>query len=211
MKIKALAITSLFVAAGALQGQAQDALSANAVGYVKKTFNPGFTLFANPLIAENNTVASLLADAPAGTTVYKFNPSSGFAANSNIAGLGWLDTAMTLEPGEGAFISVPDGAEVNAIFVGQVAQGDLSTEFPAGFSLASSQVPQAGGIATDLGLDAASVSAVYTFSNETQSYTAFPSIAGIGFLTEPSVAIGESVFIDAPAAGSWDRSFSVSQ
>lgn len=210
MKIKALAITSLFVAAGALQGQAQEAFSANAVGYVKKSFGPGFSLFSNPLIAENNTVASLLADAPAGTIVYKFNPETGFAANSNIAGLGWLDTAMTLEPGEGAFISVPDGAQVDAIFVGEVAQGELTTDFPAGFSLASSQVPQEAPI-TQLGLDANSVSAVYKFDNASNGYTAFPAIAGVGFLPEPTIGIGEAVFLEAAAPGSWTRTFSVSE
>ena len=214
MKIKALAITSLLVAAGALQGQAQSVDSANAVGYVKKTFGPGFHLFSNPLIAEDNTVASLFGTVPGGTTVYKFDAAtSGFTPNPYVAFLNqFTDTAMTLVPGEGAFISVPDGGSVEAIFVGEVAQGNLETQFPAGFSLISSQVPQAGGIASDLGLDPATVSEVYKFDNATGAYQPFPSNPAFGgFLQEPSLAIGEAVFINAPDAGSWTREFTVSQ
>lgn len=219
MKIQALAITSLFVAVGALQGQAQEQSSANAVGYVKKTFSAGFTLFSNPLVAEDNKVASLMPAPAAGTIVYKFNPAtSGFVANSYleiVPGLaGWLDDSMTLVPGEAAFISVPAGQSVDAIFVGTVAQGDLSTSFPAGFSLISSQVPQAGKISADLGLSVDNVNAVYTFDNASQGYTAFPvtEIPGVGTLfDDPAIAIGEGVFLDASAEGSWDRSFSVSE
>jgi hypothetical protein len=209
MKIKALAITSLLVAAGALQGQAQEVSSANAVGYVKKTFGAGFSLFSNPLMAEDNTVAALLPGVPTGTVVYKFDPATGFSSNTFVGV--WLDSAMTLVPGEGAFINVPAGSTAEAIFVGEVPQGNLVTEFPAGFSLASSQVPQAGLIATDLGLNPASVSNVYTFDNATQSYSTFTPIPGLGFLTEPTVAIGEAVFLEASAAGNWTRDFTVSE
>lgn len=217
MKIKALAITSLFVAVGALQGQAQE--SANAVGYVKKSFSAGFTLFSNPLIAEDNKVASLIPAPAPGTIVYKYNAeASSFVANSYlelVPGLaGWLDDAMTLVPGEGAFISVPAEQSVDAIFVGTVPQGELSTSFPAGFSLISSQVPQAGKISADLGLATDNVSAVYTFDNASNGYTAYPVtvIPGVGTLfDDPAIGIGEAVFLDASAAGSWDRTFSVSE
>ncbi len=206
MKIKALAITSLLVAAGALQGQAQNSI--NAVGYVKKTFGEGFTLFSNPLIAEDNTVASLMPSPPIGTIVYKFVEGS-FVNNTYVGA--WLDTNMSLQPGEGAFIFVPEGQSLEAIFVGEVPQGTLTTEFPAGFSLAASQVPQAGTIATDLGLDPASVSNVYTFNTDTQGYSTFASIPGLGFLTEPTIAIGEAVFLESAEGGSWTREFTVSE
>jgi hypothetical protein len=43
------------------------------VGYVRKTVPPGWSMLANPWIASDNSVPALLADAPDGTLVFKWN------------------------------------------------------------------------------------------------------------------------------------------
>jgi hypothetical protein len=52
---------------------AQAVYSVNAVGFVKVTVPAGFSMIANPLKAPTNTVGALFADAPDGTTVYKYD------------------------------------------------------------------------------------------------------------------------------------------
>jgi hypothetical protein len=93
-------------------------------------------------------------------------------------------------------------------FVGEVKQGSLSTPLSAGFNLVASQVPQAGKIQTDLGLVLANNEAVYKFDAQTQQYSIF--IYDDEWLpSEPTLAVGEGVWVRKAAAGSWNRNFSV--
>jgi hypothetical protein len=76
---------------------------------------------------------------------------------------------MTLDPGEGAFIFNP-GAAFNALFVGEVKQGALTTPECQGFQIVASQVPQTGALDSDLGFPVADGDTVYLFNNATGSY-----------------------------------------
>lgn len=187
---------------------AQSVFSVNAVGYVNVTARPGFNLIANPLTAANNTVGALITGAPNGATIYKFDSAGGqFSVNAFVFGA-WQNPAETLNPGEGAFFLNPTAADVRITFVGEVPQGSLSTPLPAGFSIKASQVPQAGTL-TALGFPAAQGDTVFQFDAATQGFATATFAFGSWQPAEPSLAVGESVFVNKAAAGSWDRTFSV--
>jgi hypothetical protein len=198
-------LTAALSAAGVAGSAAADVFSANIVGYVTKDLVAGFNLIANPLDS-GNTVASVFADAPVGTVVFKYN-GTGFDSALNDEFDGWLGD-ISIEPGEGVFVNSP--AATTVTFVGEVRTGDLSTPLGAGFTIASSQVPQAGGIETDLGYTPAVNDTIFVFNGT--SYDAFLFDEFDGWLpSEPSLEVAQSVWISKGAAGSWDRTFTVDQ
>jgi hypothetical protein len=97
---------------------------------------------------------------------------------------------------------------VTVTFVGDVKQGTLTTPITQGFSIVSSQVPQEGGMQTVLGFVPANGDTVYKWNPATQVY------ATLGYefdewSQEPVLGIAEAVFLNAVAAKSWDRTFTV--
>jgi hypothetical protein len=87
-------------------------------------------------------------------------------------------------------------------------QGTLANAIPVGFSIRASQVPQAGPVDT-LGLTTlATFDNLYQWNGTTYTiYTVLPG--GTWDPSVPSLALAESVFINASAATSWNRTFSV--
>jgi hypothetical protein len=211
MRTKTLLLAAVLSAAGAATSLAQAVYSVNAVGYVNKALVPGFQMIANPLdnkSAGGNTVSNLFTTVPEGTTIYKFAAPGGFSANGFEFGE-WANPTQTLNPGEGAFIFIPGTANVTVTFVGEVKQGTaLTTPIPQGFSIAASQVPQAGLIQTDLGYVPEDGDTVYQFNTTSKSYVTLGFEFG-EWSQQPTLAIGESVFIKSPSAKSWVRNFSV--
>ena len=203
---KALIVTAL-LAAGSVQAQDGAVFSANAVGYVKKAITTGFNMVANPLVAESNVVSDLFAAAPAGTSVFKFVGGSFQSAQQPAPGL-WVGplASQELVPGEGVWVQSPGDFEM--VFVGEVEQGDLTVELPAGFSMASSRVPQQGALQGDLGFPAAQGLQVFQFVNGGFATSQAPLPTG-AFLSDPTVAVGEAFWVNAPSALTWTRSFDV--
>jgi len=208
MRTKTLLVTAALGAAGVSSAIAQ-VYSVNAVGYVNVPVKKGFNLVANPLDAGagNNTVAKLLTGVPDGTIVYTFTPAGGYSLNTLDFGE-WTNPNEELAPGKGFFVFNSSAGDVTVTFVGEVKQGTLSTPLAAGYNLVASQVPQAGKISTDLKLTPAEGDGVYTYAN-VGGYTIFTFDFGAWDPTEPSIAVGEGVFVKKVAAGAWDRTFSV--
>jgi hypothetical protein len=120
----------------------------------------------------------------------------------------WGDPAMTLNPGEGAFIQNISGATFKALFVGEVKQGTLSTPLVKGFQIVSSQVPQAGAVDSVLGFAPEDGDTVYRFNNATGAYTS--ATYEFGEWVAPSLNVGEAFFLNKQGTGSvWTRTFSV--
>jgi hypothetical protein len=189
--------------------------SVNAVGYVNTEIPAGgdagaFALICNPLDAGEgmNTVGNLITGINVGSFAYKFNNATGTYDVNQYLGV-WTKADMSLAPGEGIFFLNPvGGAAVTITFVGEVKQGDLSTPIAKGFQFISSQVPQAGLLSTDLGFPAAAGDQVFQFNKTTQAYVQ-SNFFGVWAPAEPTVAVGEAVFLNAANDGSWDRTFSV--
>jgi hypothetical protein len=199
--------------------------SVNAVGYVNTTLKKGFNLIANPLNAgADNTIGTLFKSLPFGTQVYRFN-GTGFdiATYDDIEGKYTSATASMLTaqilPGEGLFVKNNSAGDQTVTFVGEVPQGNLSNPIPKGLSIRSSQVPQDGKITSDLGFPAKPGDQVSKFDATTQKFVGpftFDDLAGAngawtlaGNVNEPSVGVGESVFVRAVNAGTWTRTFNV--
>jgi len=232
MRTKALLLAAAFAAAGVSTSVAQ-VYSVNAVGYVNLTLPVGFSMVANPLNAGtgNNTITKLFAPAnmsatPTACRVYLYNNSTGAYQTVTFSSLtgNWSGTAAGTEilPGDGVFFQNLSGAPLTATFVGEVMQGSLSTPIPQGFSIKSSQVPQAidPDSATQLPnaadrIPGAPGDRIYRFNPATggyQTYT-FSSLTGAwtgpgGSL--PTFNVGESFFFQRlNPATAWTRTFSV--
>lgn len=215
MRTKTLLLTAALSAAGVATSLAQGGAvySVNAVGYVNVNLTGGaFNLVANPLDAADNTIPALFAELPAQTTIYKFDPASGFVSWLNIGG-NWLGSpdasTVSVNPGEGVFIDLPEGEDVTLTFVGEVPQGDLSQEVPAGLSIQASQVPQAGGISSVLGFPAQANDTIFEFVDGAYQSSLF--VSGPGWLPgEPEIAVGEAFFVQREGdGGTWSRNFDV--
>ena len=116
---------------------------------------------------------------------------------------------MTLVPGEGFFFRNPSATTITNTFVGNVKQGTLTTPLAAGFTLVASQVPQAGLVATDLGLPVGNNETVFRFDNSTSAYASSTLFFGTWSAGEPSIGVGEGFFMKKNATASWTRTFSV--
>jgi hypothetical protein len=205
MRTKTLLLTAAVFAAGLGASMAQ-VYSVNAVGYVNTRLTNQFTMISNPLNTTNNTIGSLLANVPDFSNFYRWNGGA-FDIATFIGG--WDHPEYTLNPGEGGFIGIDPGSLPFTItFVGDVMQGSLTNPIPAGYSIRSSQVPQAGGITSQLGLAALSdFDNLYKWVND--HYVIYTYVFGGWDPSEPVLNVGESVFINASTSGNWTRTFSV--
>jgi hypothetical protein len=211
MRTKTLFAAAAMLAAGITASVAQsNVYSLNVVGYVNKVMDPGFHMINTPLNTTNNSVANLFAGPPLFTVIYKFTGGS-FAAPNVFGFGGWGDPTQTLDPGQGAFISVPAGPNYTNTYVGEVLQGSLTNTLIPGFNMVGSKVPQAGGLQTDLGEVPGLFDIVYQFSDATHNYLA-PNVNGFGGWGggDPQIAVAEGFwYYNANAQNNWARNFTV--
>lgn len=150
--------------------------SANAVGYVNITLQPGFNLIANPLDNTNNGLNTLLTGLPNTSRAYRFNAlnSPAYQVSTYLTATARWSTNMVMDPGEGFFLFVNGANPVNVTFVGEVPQGNLVNPLLVGnYQIKGSIVPQQlplgrnnspVGVAT-LRYPAATNDVVFTFQN----------------------------------------------
>jgi hypothetical protein len=192
--------------------------SVNAVGYVNKKVPGGnkLALIANPLDAGqgNNTIANLFKGVPDGTQIYKFTGTTYKSATFDALENAFVGDGAneTVNPGEGVFVRNTSANEITVTFVGEVPQGDLKNPLPAGLSIRSSMVPQAG-TAAELGLPANDGDQLYQYDPVGQKYDAstFDGLESKWIPDLKRLEVGDAFFLRRGAAGSWDRTFSVNQ
>jgi len=210
MRTKTLLLTAALSAAGIATSQAQAVYSVNAVGYVNTTLVKGFNLVANPLNNKtSNKIKDLFASLPEGSVIYRFDSAT---AKYNLASLEFGEITgpiadQDLLPGEGVFVN--SAAAGTVTFVGEVPAGDLKNAIPKGLSIRSSQVPQAG-TATALQFPAADGDVIFVFDEATQNFKSHNFDFG-AWDVDPTIDVGEAVFVNAVAAKSWDRNFQINQ
>jgi hypothetical protein len=216
MRAKALILTAALSIAGLTTSVAQ-VYSVNAVGYVSVDFPTGFSLFTNPLDAGdgNNTVGNLLGDPPLFSNYYNWNGAS-FDIATYLGGGEWDPAAASgwdLSPGGGGFINLAEAYSVT--FVGEVIQSvndaPIDVAIAQGFSIISSKVPQAGGVTSVLELTQLGLfDNLYQWDNASGGYTIFTYLGDSTWdPSEPSIAVGEAFFVNAAAAATWSRVFTV--
>lgn len=205
MRTKALILSAAVAVAGVVSSAAQ-VYSVNVVGYVNLTLPAGFSLIANQLDNGNgNKVSDVFAGVPDGTIVYKWT-AGGYELNTLDFGE-WTTPDMTVAPGEGAFILLPEGHTIT--LVGEVPQGTLTVNFPTGFWIASSHVPQVADLsAAAFSFPAEDGDIVYQWSNET-GYSLYTYDFGAWDPEAPVLDVGEAFFLLTGTAKTWTREFSV--
>ena len=209
MRTKALILTA-FVGALGIAGASAQVYSVNAVGYVNKSIPQGFSIVANPLNNGDNKVSDVFGANPGSLTVYTFG-DAGFSINSFDTDFEeWDNGDATVAPGEGFFVLNSGDAAVNITFVGEVPQGDLSNALPQGFSIRSSQVPQAGELQGDLGFPVSGAPTIYQFADGAYKISSYDADFE-EWDSVPSVGVAEGFWVLNASAGSWDRSFSTSE
>jgi hypothetical protein len=119
------------------------------VGYVNTVYNGLFTLTANPLNATSNTLNGVLSTAPLGSKFFKFDEiQNQWLFSSTKLPAGW-NINLTLNPGEGGFLSLAGSPTVPVFtntYVGEVMQGHLVNPISASLVVRSSMVPQEGNL-----------------------------------------------------------------
>jgi len=217
MRTKTLLLTAALSVAGIASSMAQ-VYSVNAVGYVNKTIHPGFNLVSNPLMQSNNTLNVLLPAPPNQTQVYTFTPGpgGGFQRRTFDTDIGGWDPdgLGTIDFGGGAFINNQSGSSFVLTSVGEVAQGTLANPVPAGFSILSSKVPQTGLVTDVLLFPPANQDAVYKFVNTGvpgggYQRSIFDTDIGDWDPIQPSIEVGEAMFVSSVAGHIWTRTFTV--
>jgi hypothetical protein len=208
MRTKTLLLTAALSAVGLSTSMAQ-VFSVNAVGFVTVDVPKGLSMIANPLTAPTNTISALFAGAADGTTIYKYDSTAGIFSINTLDLGEWGNPNDTLIPGEGAFISNPSAASFPITFVGEVSQGSLSHSVPKNLSIQSSEVPQSGKVATDLGFPASDGDTIYQYDNASKAYVIHVLDLGEWSGGEPVPKVGESFFVRKVDTKPWTRTFSV--
>jgi hypothetical protein len=215
MRTKTLLLTAALSAAGIATAKAQ-VYSVNAVGYVNTALVKGFNLISNPLdnkATDGNTVKNLFSALPGGAQVFVFNGTKYDTASVDefTGELGGPAATDVITPGNGVFVRVD--APITITFVGEVPAGqNLQNPIPKGFSIKASQVPQAGKITTDLNYQGDDGDNIFSFDAATQKYTSASFSFGSWDPAEPTLQVGQAVFIRTDAANKvWSRSFDISK
>jgi hypothetical protein len=198
-------------AAGIASALANHYFSANAVGLVNLSLPPGLSLIANPLNTATNTLNALLSGVPNGSQFYKYVTGVGYTISTFRSGPGvWSGTGgeVSLNPGEGGFFKNTTPTNLVLGFVGEVPQGTLANALPAGYSIRSSMVPQAGPLDTLLGFPGAEGDVVYRWINGGWITSTYRAATGWSGITAPALNLSEAIFISKAAATTWTRSFS---
>lgn len=201
MRTKTLVIAAALGVAGIVTSAAQ-VFSVNVVGYVNVTIPAGFSMIANPLNnTDGNTLNNLIPQAEIGTTIFRFSQENGFEPSTFIAE--WSPN-FDLEPGDGVFIQV--AAETTLTFVGEVMQGTLDNNLPAGLSIKGSMVPAEESL-DDIGFPAELGDTVFLFRGG--AYAPSTYIASFNPPVVPQV--GEAFWVQKANAATWTREFSVNE
>lgn len=189
------------------------AANPNAVGYLNKDLPPGFSLISTPLRGET---AFPLSSLPNGFAIYFIRSNRFEVATFDAAENRFLGAELPPElfkPGAGFFVHNPLNRSITITMAGEVAQGKLTNEIPAGLSILSSIVPQRGTL-EELGLPLDPSDAVYIFNSRLQRYSVhiFDDL-GVRWTPNPRPVLetGDAFFLRTLRARQWVRDFSVNQ
>jgi hypothetical protein len=170
-------------------------------------------MIANQLNTTNNMLSALIPSPVDGSVFYKY--AGGYSGSSFDAIDNKWSADFTLAPGEGGFFKDPaNGSGQVLTFVGEVLQGTLSNDLPAGqYAIRSSKVPQAASLKA-LGVPADDGDLAYVYNNgyATYSYDGIDNKWSDPSGDGPTINVGQGFFYKKAAAGTstaWVRNFTV--
>ena len=212
------------LAASVIAASAQEVLSANAVGYIKKTLPAGGKLVAVSMPLDSMTEAnnvfgrtSLAQEAPVGSLVYFWNEvnQTWVPGAKSAKGWGGAQSNKVVAAGEGFFIQGPKAAAVDTevTITGEVpADATLSRGILANKALSSLANPYPVDFkfgTSDLAVQAPVGSLVYFWNQANQTWVpgAKSAKGWGGAQSNKVVQAGEGFFLQQPSgapAASWD-------
>jgi hypothetical protein len=201
MRTNALILAVALAAGGSAYAQVY---SQNIVGYVNRTVPVGsYVLISNPLNNGGNTVSEVIKTS-GDLAIYHFI-GGGFVPSTALGGEFIEGGDIVVAPGGGFFAQSTGDAAVKLTFVGEVAVGKTVT-IPAGISVVSSALPQAGALDTleyPVGDET-----VYQFING--GYVPSLSLGGSWLEGAPTVAVADAFFvINDGGSKPWTRTFKI--
>jgi hypothetical protein len=204
MRTKAL-LGLAALAAGLSTSVAQNVYSLNVVGYVNVSLQANKLSFLSiPLVPNGgnyNITNSIVLDATQdGATLYAWT-GTGWDNNppGYIGGFGWFPEAV-VSNGVGFFIA--SKANSTLTFVGDVPQGAIAYNIPAGVSTLANKVPVSGAFPGGaVGHDG---DTIYTWVQAAQAWNSKPSsyIGGFGWYSDDATVTTNGPVFD-PAAGAF--------
>jgi len=221
---KTLWITiAVALAASVIAASAQEVLSANAVGYIKKTLPAGGDLIAlsAPLNSMTATqilfgATSIADEAPTGSWVYFWDSVLQTWAGSQKSSKGWASGAAnrSIESGEAFFMKgdiaavsdvevtitgeVPEDAQLSRAVVGNNALGTIGNPYPVDFIFGESTIAS----------NAATGSWVYFWDSALQTWAGSQKSSkgwAAGAYTRPVLAAEGFFLKDAGTPSTWDE------
>lgn len=184
---------------------------APAFGAQNIHLQPGLNLIGPQLAsARGNAVTNIFAflELPNGTTVYKLVNGS-FTTNEFRDGV-WQRPGERVEAGDGAFVLNPSDEVMVISHHGEILQGELVNEIPAGLSLQSCMILKDGKVTTDFGLRLSPFDHLYLW--EEDGLKVFTYLPGERWTPEePVLQRGEGCVINAAEVVSWVMNFSLEE
>ncbi|MGC8742625.1 MAG: hypothetical protein ACP5T0_01945 [Verrucomicrobiia bacterium] len=181
--------------------------SENIIGYATINLPPGFALIANPFKNQDNTIQKLFLDMPNGATINKFENLKFRLVENQLKEGRWSSPNETLSPGEGAIIFNPTDEYRLISFCGEVLQGRILNPIPAGFSIKSSMLPQAGRLFEDLQFPVGEGDIIHIFDKDRQKYNIYSYDPKEREINSPIVGVGESFWVGKKSTANWVRTF----
>jgi hypothetical protein len=184
--------------------------SINVIGYATMTLPPGFSMISNPFDSSSNSVSELFKDWPNGAMFSRFDMGLFRLTENCLQGGKWTNPHEQLAVGEGALFFNPISDYKPLSFWGEVMQGSsLSIPVPAGFSVRSSLIPQAGDLVEDLKFPIAEGDVIHLFDRDAQKYVSHPFEDGKWKSGAPVIGIGESFWVAKTSAKNWTRDLTI--
>ena len=187
--------------------------SQNAVGYINVTCGPQrYSMIAHQLLTgADRTIGTLIPTAATGTQFLYLGVGGFSTAIYDPDEGGWTNPTLNMDLGGGAYLFNPSATSQTFTFVGEVAQGALSTPITVNnFLFRSSRVPQTGLLQTDLQFTPTSGDSIFKLSAAGAPQT-FIYDGDDGWTPgEPTIAVGEAFMLKAALPHlPWNRTFSV--
>ncbi len=197
--LSGLGLVYLLHSSSAVSAQAQ-IYSSNIVGYINQPFFAGTNFIANQLSHGDDSLATILASVPDGSTFTKWNSATGlFLPISTFdSGSGWsINYGLTY--GEGGLFDSP--TPFTNTFVGSVWPGFSDPYVPplvtgAGELLLSSFVPIPADFFDVVGRNPLNGESVTIFNAQTQTSQTTTFLGGAWNNGDPLLAIGQSAFFN---------------
>lgn len=215
MRTKAL--LALAALAIAIPASAQ-VYSANVVGYVNYTIQPGtWNMICNPLKATDNSLLALFPIATDGDYVVLWNAAANdinYDVTPTFGGGVW-DPAYTLNPGEAVFYASASETPRTVTYVGEVIQGNFTnTIAPGTWNAIGSSAPLGGSLNNAIaGLAATDGDYIVLWNPAANdiNYDVTPTFGGGVWDPSTDIAVGEGFFYASASenAREWVRNFVV--